>query len=127
MFPSCVALVSALAVVASPEASGSPSYRWLTTGELGTLLRGSRIVEADDRPSWMHTPEEFSSNGNYVLYADNYEAHGKYSFRNDAVCVQAERDPEVCRRILIDNHGRYWIVGRDNSGLVKEISVKPLR
>ena len=120
-------LMIALLVSASPVAEKAATYRWLTPAEMETLLRGYRIVEADNRPSWMHTPEEFHQDGSYVLHGDNYEAHGKYSFRNDTVCVQAERDPEVCRRILIDKDGRYWIVGRYNPHLIERISVKPLR
>ena len=58
---------------------------------------------------------------------DNFEAHGSYTFRDGEVCDRAERDPEVCRRVLIDKDGRYWIVGRFNQRLLTNISVKPLR
>jgi hypothetical protein len=102
-------------------------YRWLTTIEVELLLRGSRIVEEDNRPSYMKTPEHFQENGHYVRHADNFEAHGSYTFRDGQVCDQAEREAEVCRRVLIDKDGRYWIVERYNQRLLTNISVKPLR
>ena len=119
-------LVAALLVSTSPADQNS-TYRWLTTAELGQLLRGSRITQPDRRESYMRSPEEFHENGSYVVHGDNYEAHGKYSFKDDAVCAQAERDPEVCRRILIDRDGRYWIVGRYSPRFIERISIQPLR
>ena len=119
--------VTALLLIASPAATQSPPYRWLTSGELDSVLRGSRIIEADARESYMRTPELFHQNGSYARYSDNYEVHGKYSFRNDAVCDQAVGEPEVCRKILVDQAGRYWIVGRENPRLLVRIDVKPIR
>lgn len=109
---------------AAPE---EQARRPLTPSELETLLRGSRIVEADISVSYMRTPEEFHKNGSYVRHADNYEAHGKYSFRDGAVCVTADQDPEVCRKITIDQEGRYWITSRNNPRLLIRISVAPLQ
>jgi hypothetical protein len=118
----------AVLLLAGPTAAAeSPPYRWLNTSELEALLRGSRIVEADNMPSYMKTPEDFHQNGRHVRYADNYEGHGKYSFRDSAVCDQEIGGQEVCRRILIDKQGRYWIVSRDDPRLLVKISVKPLR
>jgi Zn-finger nucleic acid-binding protein len=122
-------MFSVLAAFLAPpitDATPSAPYRWLTTGELESLLRESWIVEADNRPRYMHTPEHFQSNGHYVRYDDNFEAHGKYTFRNGKVCAQAEREPEFCRGVLVNKDGAYWIVGRYNQRLVK-IFVKPLR
>ena len=120
------ALITAL-LISTSAADENPLYRWLSTAELETLLRGSWITQPDRRVSYMRNPEEFHENGSYVLHGDNYEAHGKYSFRDNAVCDQAERNPEVCRRVLIDKHGQYWIVGRYNPRLVERISVQPLQ
>jgi len=101
--------------------------RPLTTSELETLLRGSRITQPDRRESYMRTPEEFRENGSYVRHEDNFEAHGKYGFRDGAVCVAAEQDPEICRKIMIDENGRYWITSRNNTRLLIRISVAPLQ
>lgn len=120
--------VIALLIAPSPTTAESLPYHWLATSELETLLRGSRIIEADNnRPSYMRTPEIFSRNGHHARYADNYEHHGKYSIRNGAVCDQAMGEQEVCRHILVDKDGRYWIVGRENPSVVVQISVIPLR
>jgi len=119
-------LVAALLGISSPAPS-IPPYRWLTASELETLLRGSLIVEADVRANYLRTREEFHRNGNYVRHDHNYEAHGKYTFRDDAVCDQALGDQEVCRRVLIDAHGRYWIIARTNAQYIVRISVEALR
>lgn len=126
-FHAAASLFTVLLIGASPDVSQSTPYRWLATSELETLLRGSQIIEADIRVSYMRTPEEFHQNGRYVRHADNYEANGKYSFRHDAVCDRAYGEPEVCRKILVDQAGRYWIVGRENPRLLVKIDVKPLR
>lgn len=119
-------LLTALFISTSPATAEKPHYRWLTTGELENLLRGNRITQPD-KPAYQRTPEEFHKNGWHVLYADNYEAHGKYTFRNDSVCDQELGHKEICRKILIDDQGRYWIVSRTNSRLLNRISIQPLR
>lgn len=122
------AFLTVVLLSASPQAAAKkPLYRWLINGELEALLRGTRIMEADDRSSYMRTPEEFHKDGSYVRHADNYEAHGKYTFRNGAVCDYAYGEREVCRRILIDKEGRYWIIGRYNSQIMVRVSIQPLR
>lgn len=121
-----IALASLLLSTSAASAE-NPPYRWLTTVELEALLRGTRIVEDDNRPSLMLTPEEFHENGHYVLHGDNYEAHGKYRLRDDLVCARAEQRPEVCRKVLIDRSERYWIVTRTNPRSIVRISVEPLR
>ena len=98
-------------------------YRWLTSSQLEALLRGSRIVEADNRPDYMRTPEEFRRNRHYVRFADNYEAHGSYSFEGDELCVEAD-GKTVCRRLLLDKYGQHWIVGRENSQSLTKITVQ---
>ena len=120
-------LMAAMLVGAPPEKSANPPYRWLDTGELDTLLRGYRIVEADNRPSHLRTREEFHQNGNYVRYEHNYEAQGKYKFSQDAVCDHAIGEGEICRKILVDSMGQYWIIARNNSKIIIRISVTPIR
>ena len=122
-------LVAAACAPASglSQAAVIPADRWLTTNELEALLPGNRIVEADAQVSYMRTPEEFHKNGSYVRHADNYEAHGKYRFKNDAVCDHALGEQEVCRKILTDDKGQYWIAGRDNPGHLTRITIQPLR
>ena len=132
-----LATAAALVISCAPVQSGSQTlaartsstpYRWLTTAELEFLLRGNRMVQADfDEKSLMRTPEEFHQDGRYVRHADNYEANGKYSFRDGAVCDKAYGDPEVCRKILVDKSGQHWIVGRQNPRILIKISITSLR
>lgn len=126
MFP--LYLSACLLALAAPQtAEPNPAYRWLSTTELDALIRGSIVVEDTNAPSYMKTPEEFCRDGWYVRYADNYEAHGKYAFRDNAVCDQELGKREVCRGVLIDKQGRYWIVNREAPGLLLKVSVKPIR
>ena len=99
-------------------------YHWVRTTQLEALLRGSRIVEAGTRPDYMRTPEEFRRNGEYVRFADNYEAHGKYSIKDGEVCVEVDRAPEACRRVLFDKEGQYWIAGRENSRVLIKVTIQ---
>jgi hypothetical protein len=107
--------------------SGEQLCHRLTTAELEALLRGSRITQPDRPARYMRTPEEFRENGTYVRFEDNFEARGTYTFKDDAVCVTAERDPEVCRRLMLDKSGTYWISSRNNSHLLVRISVEAIR
>ena len=117
-------LFTALAVVAPRGEAGEPAYRWLTSSELEALIRGTRMVENNNKPSYMKTPEEFRRDGSHVRYADNYEAHGKYRIKDDEVCVEADGASESCRRLLLDKDGQYWIVGREKSRLLIKVSVQ---
>lgn len=127
--PIILGLIAAACAPARGLSQGATAstYRWLTTHELEALLPGTRIVEADVSVSYMRTPEEFHKNGSYVRHADNYEAHGKYSVRDNSVCDHALGEQAICRKILIDKEGRYWINSRDNPRHLTRITIQPLR
>lgn len=127
MFPLHIfAWLLALSAVTPEATQEEPRFQWLTTNELDALLRGSIVVEDANVPSYTKTPEEFRRDGSHVRYADNYEAHGKYAFRDNAVCDQELGKRELCRGVLIDKEGRYWIVSREVPGLLVKVSVRPI-
>lgn len=111
----------------SPEPTPAAPTKWLTTRQLERLLTGSRLVQINRPKSYMRNPEEFRSSGTYVRHEDNFEARGTFRFNNNRVCVIAERDPEVCRRILVDSKGAHWIELPHAKGRLERVSVTTLR
>ena len=99
-------------VLLSASSAPAAAPRLLTTSELRTLFVGSLVSRADlpKEQSAADQPEQFNPGGTWMLHADNYEERGSYLFRNNLVCVRAEQGAEVCRFVIRDPDGKYWIV-----------------
>lgn len=120
----------ALALLLSANhAPRSPAHdsRWLSTIQLQRLLTGTRVSQPDRSRGYMRNPEEFRRSGSYVRHEDNFEARGTYRFRAGRICVTAERDPETCRRMMIDKKGNYWMEGLHNLKALERVSIEALR
>jgi hypothetical protein len=111
------------------SASDDPNAqsRALTTNELEALLRGTSIIEPHRPNSCCWYPEMFAGRGEYVRYADNYEAHGTYRFQDGQICVLAEREEELCRHVMVDAEGHYWISRPHSPQSFKRIEISKLK
>ena len=126
MYP--MLLAWALVTASAPSAGAeSTEYRRLTTSELVTLLSGSTFTQPDRQYSWQRTPEEFHKDGTYIRHADNFEGRGSYNIQGGSVCVTETREREICRQVMIDRDGQYWITKRNNMPGLIRISVGPIR
>lgn len=120
-------LIASLLIGSSPVAADGTSLRLLSTSELQTLLLGSTFTQPDRPHSFTRAPEEFHGDGTYIRHADNFEARGKYQFKNDLVCTVETKKNEICRSVSVDADGTYWISKRNGQpGLIK-IVVRPIQ
>ena len=122
-------ILSALMVVTSFTSSASAEtteVRPLAASELQDLLIGSRITQPDRQPSYARVPEDFLRDGTHIFHADNYEGRGRYYVRDNSVCVNHERRREICRHVMIDQQGQYWISKRNGQPGLIRISVFPI-
>ena len=115
------------AMLWSPPSGPDPQSRVLKTSELETILRGAWIIDAHIPYSYCCYPEMFHRYGEYVRHSDNFEAHGTYRFKGDEVCVVAEQEEELCRRVMVDSRGRYWISRSHRPNSYKLIAISPLK
>lgn len=109
LIAACAQPEAAPVVSSKPPVSISQEIRPLTEQELQQLFSGLNIREVT--PPGMQnlsTLEQFNKNGTYVRYADNREIEGRYTIKNDRVCVRVVIHPEYCRSILVDAAGRYY-------------------
>lgn len=116
-----VLLMVAVALLQTPESEG---LRQLKTKELRTTVRGSTITRGAPRslppaaappgsPPPPYIPlerEYFRSAGQYGGEWDNYETYGSYVIARNRVCVRPIGEKEACYSILVDGHGRYWMI-----------------
>ena len=96
------------ASLSSAAVAGLKDSRWLVTDELEQLLK-EWITQPDIRDYHLRNPEYFYEGGEYVRHGDNYEEHGTYRFKDNLICTIAGKGGEVCRMIVLDEKGRYWM------------------
>ena len=112
------------AALLSPTDGPGPQSRALTTSELETVLRGTSIIDAYRPYSFCCYPEVFLRNGDYVRHEDNFEAHGSYRIKDNQVCTKAEEEEELCRRVIVDANGEYWIGRSQPRESMRRISIR---
>jgi hypothetical protein len=118
-------ILLAAALLTTPDSPGAQSHV-LTTSELEAVLPGSWIIDTEIPYSFCCYPEMFYSRGEYVRHADNYEAHGTYRISDNRVCVVAEREEELCRLVMVDAKGQYWISKKHSPQSFRRITINKL-
>lgn len=108
----------------------SRDHRALATKELGQLLRGSWLGDANvpsDRHQ-LNVLEWFYADGEYQRQGDNQDFDGRYRIANNQVCVTVEGEgKETCRSLWVDAAGRYWMVApRSAVGRVRPITIRKI-
>jgi len=101
-----VSVVSAL-LISSVESKTAPHI--LTTEELKVAVPGHSIGRADVLPHESQV-EQFRMDGTYLMLGDNFQDPGKYILRDNMICIQSVSYKTMCRFLLVDQHGYYWLV-----------------